>query len=183
MNSMLNLDQYKNLTHRKIKFQFRKWIEKEILTKGYNFLILVPATTDDDAPINQDVVKKKEDLGGGSSPTLLDQAAVAHQDPTRFGQRTSWTAEGVLHCLDALCVLLVKGQAIHGWSESGYTHSDCRSRLQPRFNTTVQQVTKRGAFPPHYEDKHVLQEGGVSKEEERNRIQSGLAVLFQLTSS
>lgn len=77
-------------------------------------MFLVPATTDNDAPINQDVVEKEEDLGGGSSPTLLDQAAMSHQDPTRLRQRTSRPAERVLYRFDAPDVLLVQGQAIHG---------------------------------------------------------------------
>lgn len=84
----------------------------------------MPATTDNDAPINQDVVEKEEDLGGGSSPTLLDQAAVAHQDPTRLRQTTSWTAERALHRFDALGVLLIKGQAIHDWSKDSNAHTE-----------------------------------------------------------
>lgn len=86
---------------------FVKFKDKDKLTKGDYFLLLMPATTDNDATINQDVVEKKEDLGGWSSPTLLYQAAVAHQDPTLLGQRTCRLAERVLHSFNALGVLPV----------------------------------------------------------------------------
>lgn len=78
------------------------------LTQTDDLLLLVPAAVQDDAAVHQHVVEEEESLGLRLASTLLHQPALSQQNPARLEQGQPRRAEGLLHCLDAAAVLLVR---------------------------------------------------------------------------
>lgn len=76
-------------------------------------LVLVPASMKDDATVHQNVIKQEKYFRLGAASTQLHQPPLAYQDPVRSDQGHPRGAEGVLHCLYPLSVLLRESQLVH----------------------------------------------------------------------
>lgn len=93
----------------------------------------MPATVQDDTPVNEQIVEQVEHLCLWPASTQLFQAALADQNPTRLAQRLPRRAKQTLNQLDPVTVLLGKSELIYHGAQRQTNGKENVRTMSPSF--------------------------------------------------